>query len=109
MEYQKEFLLSINLYDLRNIARNIGVRAPTALTKPVLIDEIMKIQSGKKEPCVPSKTGRPAIRRIDNLESMEKEESQSRLLDIIKIKKQAKRELIDDILSEIKIKLEKMI
>jgi len=40
---------------------------------------------------------------------MEKEESQSRILDIIKIKKQAKRELIDDILSEIKIKLEKMI
>ena len=58
---------------------------------------------------MPSKSGRPAICRIDNIESMEKEESQSRILDIIKIKKQAKRELIDDILSEIKIKLEKMI
>jgi len=43
MEYQKEFLLLINLYDLRNIARDIGVRAPTALTKPKLIEEITKI------------------------------------------------------------------
>ncbi len=106
MEYKREVLSQINIHSLRTIGRDVGVKAPTALTKSVLIDEIIKIQSGEKKPCVPSKTGRPAGRCITEIQV---NSNPNEKLNIIKIKKQAKRELINDILKEIAIKLEKMI
>ena len=106
MEYNLEQLQQINLYSLRNIARNIGVRAPTALTKLKLIDEIIKIQSGQKEPCIPSRAGRPAGQCVSEIQLISNPNEKA---NIKKIKEQAKRELIDDILKELEKKLEKLI
>ena len=94
MEYTKEQLSEINIYYLRNIAREIGVRAPTCLTKTNLINEILKINSGKKEPTKPNKAGRP-IKKAFNVEDLENEEKCL----------QKKKELIDEILKEIEKKL----
>ena len=106
MEYSLEQLQQINLYSLRNIARNIGVKAPTALTKTKLIDEIIQIQSGKKEPCVPSRVGRPAGQLVSEIQLISNANENGK---IKKIKEQAKRELIGDILKEIEKKLEKLL
>ena len=106
MAYTIEELEQINLYSLRVIARDMGVRAPTSLTKSVLIDEIIKIQSGVKKPYVPNKRGRPVGKSITEIQVISNLNERA---NILKIKQQAKRELINDILKEIAIKLEKMI
>ena len=42
MKYEKEQLQQTNIYCLRNIAREVGVKSPTSLKKQQLIDEIMQ-------------------------------------------------------------------
>ncbi len=106
MEYKRELLSQINIHSLRTIGRDIGVKAPTVLTKTVLIDEIIKIQSGEKKPCVPSKTGRPAGRCITEIQVNSNPNEKS---NIIKIKKQAKKEFINAVLQEIENKLNKIL
>ena len=106
MEYSLEQLKRINLYSLRVIARDIGVRAPTALTKIKLIDEIIKIQSGEKEPTVPNKRGRPAGKCVVGVQVISNPEER---MEILKIKQQAKQELINDILAQVKEKLEQLL
>ena len=94
------------MHSLRVIARDIGVRAPTALTKPKIIEEIIKIQSGQKEPCVPSKAGRPAGKSFAEIQIISNSKERA---NILKIKEQAKKEIINDILAEVKKKLEQLI
>ena len=106
MEYSLEQLQQINLHSLRVIARDIGVRAPTALTKNALIDEIIKIQSGKKKPHVPSKRGRPAGKNIAEIQVISNLNEGAKIL---KIKEQAKKEFIAEILKDIENKLEKLL
>ena len=106
MEYSLEQLQQINLHSLRVIARDIGVRAPTALTKNVLIEEIIKIQSGKQKPCVPSKAGRPTGKSVAEIQVISNSNERA---NILKIKEQAKKEIINDILAEVKKKLEQLI
>ena len=106
MEYTIEQLLLINIHSLRIIARDMGVRAPTALTKPVLIDEIIKVQSGEKEPYVPNKRGRPAGKCVGGVQFVVNPEEKK---DLLKIKEQVKKELIADIITEIKKQLEKVL
>ena len=98
MEYSLEQLQQINLHSLRVIARDIGVRAPTALTKNALINEIIKIQSGVKKPCVPNKRGRPASKCVSEMQIIS---SPIEKANIIKIKQQAKKEFIAQILKEL--------
>ena len=106
MEYTTEQLEQINIHSLRIIARDMGVRAPTALTKPVLIDEIIKVQSGEKEPYVPNKRGRPAGKSVAEIQVISNSNERA---NILKIKEQAKKEIINDILAEVKKKLEQLI
>ncbi len=106
MEYSLEQLQQINLHSLRVLARDIGVRAPTALTKNVLIEEIIKIHSGKQKPCVPSKVGRPAGKSFAEIQIISNSNERA---NILKIKEQAKKEIINDILAEVKKKLEQLI
>ena len=95
-------LYEMNIHDLRNIAREVGVKAPTTLTKKVLIDEIIQIESGNKQPCIPTKKGRPpksnAVNK--NLASEKIVEKNA-----IGLEKTIKKEFIACILKEIEKKL----
>ncbi|MBQ4270034.1 MAG: Rho termination factor N-terminal domain-containing protein [Clostridia bacterium] len=55
MKHEKEQLYKMNIYTLRSIARELGVKAPTCLKKQELIEEILQIESGAKQPCEASK------------------------------------------------------
>ena len=59
MQYDVFQLYEMDIHALRNIAREVGVKSPTTLTKKALIDEILQIESGNKQPCIPTKKGRP--------------------------------------------------
>lgn len=59
IKFTKEKLEQINLYVLREIGREIGVKTPTSLKKDKLINDIIAIQEKKLEPIVPSKIGAP--------------------------------------------------
>ncbi|MBO4937103.1 MAG: hypothetical protein J6C90_02125 [Clostridia bacterium] len=63
-------LEKISIYQLREIARNLGVNSPTTLTKAKLIEEMSAIMSGKKTPYKPAvRHGRPPkkIAAVDNV------------------------------------------
>lgn len=53
-------LNQFNIFSLRDLARNTGVKSPTSKTKKVLIKEIIEIMSGEKRPVDKGKKqGRP--------------------------------------------------
>ena len=96
MEFDKEQLEKLSIYALRNIAREIGVKAPTTLTKQTIIEEILQIESGKKQPCAQSKRGRPGKYCFEN-------KGDEILLGLRE--KAVKKQIIDSILKEIERKL----
>ncbi len=55
----KENLNELNIFALRDLARKTGVASPTSKKKEDLIKEIVEIVSGKKEPQMKTKQGRP--------------------------------------------------
>ena len=97
MGFVKTELEKINIYALRNLAREIGVKSPTSLTKPALIEEILQIQIGKSQPHEPSKRGRPVKNSMEN--------NQGEFLLSIKERAAIKKEFIDKILKEIETRL----
>lgn len=52
-------LNELNIFALRDLARKSGVSSPTSKRKEELISEIVEIHSGKKQPEMKSKQGRP--------------------------------------------------
>ena len=61
MNYSREELYNLSIYEVRKIGQLEGVRSPTSLKKDKLIDEIISITSGIKERYIPtSKKGRPS-------------------------------------------------
>ncbi len=57
----REKLEALSIFELRDLARKVGVYSPTVLQKGKLIEEINLILSGQKEPFVPkNRQGRPA-------------------------------------------------
>ncbi len=54
----KEYLERLSIYDLRQLGRDSGVKAPTKLRKQELIVEIINVQNGKSLPHFSNK-GRP--------------------------------------------------
>ena len=109
MEYKKEELLKINIHSLRTIGREIGVRAPTALTKSVLIEEILDIHYGRKKPCLPPKTGRPVGLYVENLSDVKDYlKCKQHGLDMDNKIRNAKKELIYEIIAELQKKIEKL-
>lgn len=93
MEYTVEELNEVNLYSLRNLAREVGVKAPASLKKSQLIKEIIDIKSGKKQPCTPTKKGRPVKASIENINISPNKKD-------IKTEKQVKKAHIKSILKE---------
>lgn len=90
MIYDKDTLYEINIYCLRNIAKQVGIPAPTTLTKKELIDELLKRQ-----------TGQPPL--LHNGETTEE------VLDKATIERNAKQQFIKQILSEIEKQLNSLL
>lgn len=72
MENRKEELTKIHLTDLRRYAREIGVKHPASYTKPVLIENVLKIENGDEKPSF-SKRGRPQLKLHNTKDSFEEE------------------------------------
>lgn len=58
VNYTKQELMSLGVYDLRNLARQFGVKSPTSLTKEEIADKCLAIFKGEAIP-VTTKFGRP--------------------------------------------------
>lgn len=72
-KFTKEELETLHLTILREIGRQIGVRAPAAKNKETLAANIISIQSGKIKPVEQSKFGAPPKIKPDVSEFYEKE------------------------------------
>ena len=60
MENTRDELLKFGIYQLRTIGREVGVKLPTTYNKNDLINEILSVTSGEKEPYFKqTKKGRP--------------------------------------------------
>ena len=106
MAYEREQLYESNIHSLRTIAREIGVHAPTRLNKKALIDEILQIENGTKQPCMPNKRGRPLK---NNLENRNAEKAQTTISKLMDAKEIIKKEFISSILREIEKQLNKLL
>ena len=103
MKLTKEELENYCIYDLRTIAREVGVKAPTVLRKEQLLDEILLILSGEKQPNFTSKRGRPVKKLgIDISKTVQILEEKS-------LDKQAKEQKIKTILMIIENLLNKLL
>lgn len=58
-KYTKQELDRMSIFDVRHIAKEVGVSAPTKLNKGELMDLIYKISNGFMLPPTPPKVGRP--------------------------------------------------
>ena len=65
IKFTKEILEEQHLTKVREIGRQIGVRAPAGMDKPLLIAEIIAIQEGKKKPVPKNKKGAPTKITVD--------------------------------------------
>lgn len=68
--YSKEALQNLGIYELRNVARQVGVYSPTKYKKEILVDKILAIMQGQEHPYVKkTNQGRPAkqIAGIDEI------------------------------------------
>jgi transcription termination factor Rho len=69
-QFNKQNLEKLGIFELRNLAREVGVHSPTTYRKEELIENILLIIEGKKEPHIAkSKQGRPpkSIQGVNNL------------------------------------------
>ena len=108
MKFSKEQLSEYNTYSLRVIAREMGVKAPTSLTKTALIEEILLIDSGQKSPVKPTKKGRPYKNYLENI-IIEKTQTRTDAKQEKEKIEQKKKEIIDIILKEVEAKLTKLL
>lgn len=61
MDFDFNKLNNLRIHELRDLARNVGVKSPTSLKKDKLIEQVLLILSGEQEPHVnTTKQGRPA-------------------------------------------------
>lgn len=58
-----QVLEEYSIYELRLIARDIGVKSPTTKSRAILIDEIKKIKNNKLKPYFSTK-GRPSKKNL---------------------------------------------
>lgn len=63
--FNEQHLHLLNIRDLRDMGRKVGVPSPTSLKKRELVDYILKIVYGEIEIPVRNSGGRPSIREFD--------------------------------------------
>lgn len=61
MNYVKEELEKLSIHHLREIAREMGVKSPSSQIKKNLVEEILDVSNGAKQPHF-TKNGRPSIK-----------------------------------------------
>jgi transcription termination factor Rho len=69
-QFNEESLQKLGIFELRNLAREVGVYSPTIYKKQEIIDKILEIVTGKKEPYIAkTKQGRPpkSINSVNNI------------------------------------------
>ena len=65
-KYTKDNLNALGIFQLRDLARNVGVHLPTTYKKDELIEKILQVMSGEILPFVPkNKKGRPPKILVD--------------------------------------------
>lgn len=67
----REKLETLNIHELRDVAREIGVHAPTKLKQAELIQAAMDVLENRASPSKPSKRGKPAKTNININELMQ--------------------------------------
>lgn len=67
-KYLNEYALrQASIFELRNIAREMGVNSPTIYNKDSLVEKILKIMNGEEKPQMPkSRQGRPPKKSISD-------------------------------------------
>lgn len=70
--YNEQNLYLLNIKELRDIGRKVGVPAPATLKKDALIKYILQIVYGEIEPPLRNSYGRPNVREVDVNKYMEK-------------------------------------
>ena len=63
--YNEKSLYLLNIKELRDLGRKIGVPAPATLKKQDLVDYILKIVYGEVDTPKRSSFGRPNVREVD--------------------------------------------
>ena len=68
-KFSREVLMEMNLLELRDLARELGVPSPTVLKKNELVEKTLAVINGEVEPAEKSKRGRPPkpISKIEKL------------------------------------------
>ena len=97
MKYSIEELNAFNLHSLRILARNFGVKSPSSLKKSVLVDEILNIQNGIKNPYFSNKKGRPVKRYV----TLQKNNGDTEIVCENTLRTQLKKEFISTILQKV--------
>ena len=77
--YNERNLFLLNIRELRDIGRKLGVVSPTTMKKEVLVDSILKIIYGEVKTEVRSAYGRPSVREFDINHYLEKIKKRSQL------------------------------
>ncbi len=88
----REELNSLSVYTLRGMGRKIGVKKPTALKKGDLIQEILDIKCGKKQPYFTNMGRRTKDYEIGDIEKVIKEREEQ--IEKLKFKKRDKEKLL---------------
>ena len=58
-KFSKQELEAKSIFEMRALAKEVGVSAPTKINKAELIDLVLKITNGEMEPPVAPRRGRP--------------------------------------------------
>ncbi len=73
VKYTLDVLNSKNIFEIRDIAKEVGVISPTKKNKPELIDLILKITNGDIKPPQPPRRGRPKKNDVVEEEPIKKD------------------------------------
>lgn len=97
-KYTKQDLESKSIFEMRALAKEVGVSAPTKLNKADLVDLVFKISNGEMEPPVAPRRGRP--KKGENAEKIvetsqntaDAVKSEPQKSDVVKIEKNGQTE-----------------
>lgn len=63
-KFTKHELDAKSIFEMRSLAKDVGVSAPTKLNKAELVDLVYKITNGEMQPPTAPRRGRPKNRKM---------------------------------------------
>ena len=97
-KYTKQDLESKSIFEMRALAKEVGVSAPTKLNKADLVDLVFKISNGEMEPPAAPRRGRPkkgenAEKTVEtSQDTVDAVKSEPQKSDVVKIEKNGQTE-----------------